>query len=332
MTSLHIFRSLEEAAQGFAPSTVTIGNFDGVHAGHRELMRRTVAIAGEVAAKPSALTFHPHPTTIVAPERAPRLLTTPDERCALMAAEGIRQVLILPFDQGMSRLGPEEFFRQVLMEKLGARAVIVGDNFRFGRGQAGTTAELRELGARLGVRPEIVPLLTIRGTRVSSSEIRRLLAAGRVSQANRLLGRPYAIAGSVVAGAGRGSKETVPTLNLETSSLDDSTLALPDSGVYVTRTEDLDGARRWQSITNVGYRPTFDGRHLTIETFLLGELEPPAPRRIRLEFLRRVREERRFDSAPALRAQILDDVVVARAFFRRLERFKPELVSRRPPR
>lgn len=332
MTSLHIFRSLDEAAGAFGPSTVTIGNFDGVHAGHRELMRRTVAIAAELGAKPSALTFHPHPTTIVAPERAPRLLTTPDERCALMAAEGIRQVLILPFDQSISQLSPEEFFRQVLIEKLGARAVIVGDNFHFGHGQSGHTADLRALGARFQVRPEIVPLLNIRGARVSSSEIRRLLADGRVSQANRLLERPYAIAGSVVSGEGRGSKETVPTLNLETSSLDDATSALPSPGVYVTRTEDLDADRRWNSITNVGYRPTFDGRHLTIETFLLGELVPPAPRRIRLEFLRRVRAERRFDSSAALRSQILADVAIARAFFRRLERFRPTLVSRRPPR
>ncbi len=332
MSSLHIFRSLEEAAAGFAPSTVTIGNFDGVHAGHRELMRRTVAIAAELGAKPSALTFHPHPTTIVAPERAPRLLTTPDERCALMAAEGIRQVLILPFDQGISRLSPAEFFRQVLIARLGARAVIVGDNFHFGRGQSGHTADLLALGARFGVRPEIVPLLNIRGVRVSSSEIRRLLAEGRVSQANRLLERPYAIAGSVVPGEGRGSKQTVPTLNLETCSLDDATSALPASGVYITRTEDLDSARHWDSITNVGFRPTFDGRHLTIETYLLGELELPAPRRIRLEFLRRVRPERRFDSAAALRARILADVAIARSFFRRLERFKPTLVSRRLPR
>lgn len=332
MTSLHIFRALEEAAGAFAPSTVTIGNFDGVHAGHRELMRRTVSIGAELHAKPSALTFHPHPTTIVAPERAPLLLTTPDERCALMAAEGIRQVLILPFDQSISQLSPEDFFRHVLIEKLGARAVIVGDNFHFGRGQSGHTADLVSLGARFGVRPEIVPLLNIRGVRVSSSEIRRLLAEGRVSQANRLLERPYAIAGSVVPGEGRGSRETVPTLNLETSSLDDATSALPASGVYVTRTEDLDAARHWNSITNVGFRPTFDGRHLTIETYLLGDLELPAPRRIRLEFLRRVRPERRFDSAAALRSRILADVAIARAFFRRLERFKPALVSRRPPR
>lgn len=332
MSSLRIFRSLQEAAEGFAPSAVTIGNFDGVHAGHRELMRRTVSIAARLRVKPSALTFHPHPTTIVAPERAPRLLTTPDERCALMAAEGIRQVLIMPFDQAVSVLSPEGFFQQVLMGQLGAKAVIVGDNFHFGHGQRGHTGDLRSLGERFGLQAEIVPLLTCRGVRVSSSEIRRLLAAGEVSQANRMLDRPYAIAGSVVPGEGRGSRETVPTLNLETSSLDDSTSALPAPGVYVTRTEDLDSDARWNSITNVGFRPTFDGRHLTIETYLLAALDRPAPRRIRLEFLRRVRPERRFDSASQLREQILADVEIARLFFLRLDRFKPALMSRRSPR
>jgi riboflavin kinase/FMN adenylyltransferase len=182
------------------------------------------------------------------------------------------------------------------------------------------------------VRAEIVPLLECRGVRVSSSEIRRLLAEGNVSRANRLLERPYSIAGSVVPGAGRGAREVVPTLNLETSSLEDSASALPQSGVYVTRTEDLDADRRWNSITNIGYRPTFDGRHLTIETYLLDPFEPPSPRRIRLEFLRRLRAEKKFASAEALRAQIAADVEAARVFFRRLERFRPALLARRAPR
>lgn len=332
MQRLRIFRSLEEARPGFPPSAVTIGNFDGVHAGHRELMRRTVRLARELGVKPSALTFHPHPATVVAPERIPRLLSTPDERCALMAAEGIEQVLIMPFDAALSHLSPEEFFRQVVVQDLGARAVVVGENFRFGYRQAGGTEDLKRLAAEHGVRAEIVPPLEIRGVRVSSSEIRRLLAEGNVSRANRLLERPYSISGSVVPGAGRGSREVVPTLNLETSSLDEATAALPASGVYVTRTEDLDADRRWNSITNVGYRPTFDGRHLTIETYLLDPFEPPSPRRIRLEFLRRLRPERKFQSAAELRAQIAIDVEAALAFFRRLERFRPSLLARRPPR
>lgn len=332
MQRLRIFRSLEQARQGFAPSAVTIGNFDGVHAGHRELMRRTVRIARELGAKPSALTFHPHPATVVAPERAPRLLSTPDERCALMAAEGIEQVLIMPFDETISHLSPEEFFRCVLVGDLGAKAVIVGANFRFGHQQSGSTQDLERLAEAHGVRAEIVPLLEIRGVRVSSSEIRRLLAEGNVSRANRLLERPYSISGSVVPGEGRGAREVVPTLNLETSSLEDSDSALPKDGVYVTRTEDLDLERSWNSITNIGYRPTFDGRHLTIETYLLEPLIPPSPKRIRVEFLRRLRPEKKFHSAAELRRQIAEDVEAARAFFRRLERFRPALLSRRTPR
>lgn len=329
MTRLRIFRSLDEARGAFPASTVTIGNFDGVHIGHRELMRRTVQLGRELEAKPSALTFHPHPKTIVAPERAPRLLTTPEERCALMSECGIEQVLILPFDRAVSHLTPSGFVDEILNRTLGARAVVVGDNFRFGKRQAGGAADLRAGCGVAGIRAEIVPLLACRGVAASSSEIRRLLEDGRVSAASRLLDRPYSIAGDVVPGEGRGSRHTVPTLNLETSSLDDSSRALPRDGVYVTRTEDLDSARRWNSITNAGYRPTFSGRHLTIETFLFGELVGPAPLRIRVEFLRRLREERRFDSAEALKAQILSDIEVARAFFRRLDHFKPSLMGRR---
>jgi riboflavin kinase / FMN adenylyltransferase len=332
VSRMRIFRGLDEARNGFAPSAVTIGNFDGVHTGHRELMRRTCLIAAELGVKPSALTFHPHPATIVAPERAPRLLTTPDERCALMAAEGIQQVLIMPFDRQVSELTAGQFFERVLVGDLGARAVVVGENFHFGRGQSGHTGDLLTLGARFGVRADIAPLLVCRGVQVSSSEIRRLLAEGLISKANRMLARPYSLAGSVVPGEGRGSKQTVPTLNLETSSLEDSTSALPANGVYVTRTEDLDTSRRWDSITNAGYRPTFAGRHLTIETFLLSGLDGPPPARIRLEFLRRVRPERRFDSAEALKAQILADVAGAQKFFRRLGRFNPALTTRLRPR
>jgi riboflavin kinase/FMN adenylyltransferase len=332
VTRPRIFRSLEEARQGFPPSAVTIGNFDGVHAGHRELMRRTVALGRKLGVKPSALTFHPHPATVVAPERAPRLLSTPDERCALMAAEGIEQVLIMPFDAAISHLPPEEFFREVLVDTLGAKAVVVGENFRFGYHQSGDVEDLRRLAEQEGIVAEIVPLLQCRGVKVSSSEIRRLLEQGNVSRSSRLLERPYSIAGSVVPGEGRGAREVVPTLNLETASLEDSASALPAAGVYVTRTEDLDHGRRWNSITNIGYRPTFDGKHLTIETYLLDPLDPPPPKRIRVEFLRRLRPEKRFASAAELRAQIAEDVEKAKVFFARLERFKPALLSRPAPR
>ncbi len=320
MKALRVFRSLDEAANGFSPSSLTVGNFDGVHIGHRELMRRTVAHARQLGVKPSVITFHPHPATIVAPERAPRLLTTPDERCVLMAAEGIEQVLILPFTAALSQLEPAAFFEQILCRLLGARAITVGANFRFGHGQSGESHQLSELAAASGVVMDVVPLLRCRGVAVSSSAIRRLLADGDVSKAGRLLERPYSLVGDVVPGAGRGARETVPTLNLETGSLDDSLRALPKDGVYITRTTCIATGRQWNSITNSGHRPTFEGQHLTIETFLLSPFDGETPATIRLEFLRRVRDERRFESAQALRAQILRDVARAMAYFRRLER------------
>jgi riboflavin kinase/FMN adenylyltransferase len=277
-------------------------------------------LAQETGSKPSALTFHPHPKTIVSAAGAPKLLTLPEERCALMAGEGIEQVLILPFDQSIASLRPGEFFSRILVETLGAKAVCVGDNFHFGSRKTGRVDILAGLGEGLGVKVEIVDAIRRRGVIVSSSEIRRLIDSGNVSRAGRLLERPYSMSGDVVRGQGRGSKQTVPTLNLEISSLDSAERALPAHGVYITRTFDPDSRRRWPSITNVGHRPTFGGAHLTIETFLLEELTLPAPSRIRLEFFRRVREERRFPDAEALKAQILNDVTRARAFFRRVIR------------
>jgi riboflavin kinase/FMN adenylyltransferase len=329
---MRIFSSLEEARTSFGPSAVTIGNFDGVHAAHHELMRTVVRLARECGARPSALTFSPHPTEVVAPERAPLLLSSPAERCALMEGDGIEQVLILPFDAHLSSLDPEAFFREVLVDDLGARAVVVGDNFLFGNRQSGDVGTLLALGEKLGVRVGIVPAIRRRGVLVSSSEIRRLLSIGDVSRAGRLLGRPFAVSGAVVAGEGRGRKETVPTLNLEIPSLDLERAAVPANGVYITRTfeeedspvcpqrdrQDGPRLRSWRSVTNVGYRPTFGGRHLTIETFLLDPLEGGSPERIRVEFLRRLRDERTFPNAEQLRAQILRDVSRAQTFFRRI--------------
>ncbi|HOL69821.1 MAG TPA: bifunctional riboflavin kinase/FAD synthetase [Bryobacteraceae bacterium] len=309
---IRVFWSLEEAAGRFGPCALTIGNFDGVHAGHRRILRRVVAVARERGWKPSALSFDPHPTRIVATERAPRLMTTPARRASLMGEEGIEQLLVLPFTPEFSRLTPEEFARQVLVEALDARAVLVGDNFRFGHEHAGDTRTLAELGRRLGFSTEVIPAIRMRGRIVSSSEVRRLVEAGNVSLACRLLETPFAIEGEVAPGRGIGSKQTVPTLNLVPGDG-----LVPATGVYVTRTRDLDSPRVWDSITNCGRRPTFGGGELTVETYLLDPLEGPAPRAIRVQFLRRLREERKFPSAEALKEQIMRDVARARKYFRR---------------
>jgi riboflavin kinase/FMN adenylyltransferase len=295
------------------PAVVTIGNFDGLHAGHRHIIQRVVRLAKERGWTSAAVTFHPHPTRLVAPDRAPRLLTTPEQRAALMRNAGIEEVVILPFTKELACLSPQEFVQQILVQRLHARMVLVGDNFRFGHRAAGHTDTLRELGSKYGFEVETIGAVERRGRVCSSSEVRRLIQSGDVSKACRLLERPFALEGRVVPGQGVGAKQTVPTLNLATESE-----ILPATGVYITRTAELHSSRQWQSITNVGYRPTFNGDSLTIETFLLSTFTGEPPAEIRVDFLRRLRDERKFESPAALKAQILQDVSRARTYFRRI--------------
>lgn len=308
-----IYRSLEAVGPEARRCAVSIGNFDGVHRGHQVLLHRNLTLAKENGWIPAALTFDPHPTTVVAPHRAPRLLTTMEQRVEAMHAIGIEEVFVLPFNEAFSRMSPREFVEKVLVEGCGASAVLVGDNFHFGHKQAGTVEVLRRLGDEFGFCTEVVAGVSVRGRMVSSTEVRQCIEGGNVSMACRLLGRPYRLEGDIVSGAGIGSKQTVPTLNLETAAE-----VIPAHGVYITRTFDSDASRQWPSITNIGYRPTFGGDSRTIETWLMEPLEGNSPSRIRLDFLRRVREERRFESAEALKAQILRDAGRAQAYFRRL--------------
>jgi len=322
MGALRVFRSLDEVPADFGPSALTIGNFDGVHAGHRRILRRVKEVAAERGLRASVLTFDPHPSKVVAPARAPRLMTSPEQRCALMAEEGIEQVFIMPFDQDVVHLTPEQFVKRVLVDKLNARAVVLGHDFCFGYKQSGNVRVLEELGRKYGFDTEEMKAVTVRGRLVSSTALRQLIEAGRVTQAGRMLERPYALEGAVVPGHGIGSKQTVPTLNLAAE-----TEVLPATGVYVTSTHEMTGERAWPSVTNVGYRPTFgESPELSIETFLLEALAGATPHRIRVEFLWRVRDERQFPDAPELKRQILRDVGVAHAYFRRLKKWtcRPE--------
>ena len=320
---MRIFRTLDEVPPDFGPSALTIGNFDGVHAAHRRILRRVKEVAIARGLKASALTFDPHPTKVVAPARAPRLMRSPEQRCTLMREEGIEQVLIMPFDRHVAHLTPEQFVEQVLVRKLGVRAVLLGHDFRFGYKQSGNVRLLEELGGKYGFTTEEVKAVTVRGRLVGSTVLRQLIEAGRVAQAARLLERPYALEGHVVPGHGVGSKQTVPTLNLATQ-----TEVLPATGVYVTRTHHLENDRVWPSVTNIGYRPTFgEGQELSIETFLLEPLAAESPRRIRVEFLWRLRSERQFPDAQALKQQILRDAGVAQAYFRRLKKWTRQSVS-----
>ncbi len=306
---MRIARDIEQAAE-FPPSAVIIGNFDGVHVGHQHLCEQVTTLARERGLRPTVLTFDPHPACVVAPDRAPRLLTTLEQRLRLMAQYGIEQALVLPFTREVAAMSPQDFVRTVIVEALGAKLVLVGENFRFGRKQAGNTGLLTDLGEAEGFETRVAGAVSCRGRVVSSSEVRKAIDEGNVSLAWRLLSRPYSISGEIIRGHGVGSKQTVPTLNLRTGAQ-----VLPARGVYITRTFN---GRAWNSITNIGYRPTFGGDpELSIETFLLDPLEGEAPAHIRLEFLHRVRDERKFENPAELKAQILRDVRRAQAFFRR---------------
>jgi riboflavin kinase/FMN adenylyltransferase len=309
-----IYTSLEAFAG--PASVVTIGNFDGVHLGHRRLLGRVIELARQLSAAAGVLTFDPHPARVLAPQRAPKLLTTREQRLELLSATGVDFIVLIPFTREFSFMSAEEFAVRVLREGLRARAVVVGENFRFGHRAEGDVGVLRRLGEIYGFAVEVIPRVDVRGQPVSSSAIRSLVERGRVGPACRMLGRPYTIEGRIVPGRGVGSRQTVPTLNLEPFNE-----LLPARGVYITRTTEIEGSRTWPSITNVGVRPTFDGDSLTVETFLLQNLDGAAPAAIRLSFLRWVREERKFESPEQLREQILRDVERARSYFRRVEVF-----------
>jgi riboflavin kinase/FMN adenylyltransferase len=312
---MRVFRSVAEVLSSFGPSAVAIGNFDGVHTGHRGIMRRLTAEARERGLTATVLTFDPHPARVLAPERAPKLIMTLDQRLRAFEAEGIEAVLCLPFSVEFARETPEEFARSVLADVLRARLVMVGEDFKFGRGQSGDIGTMRSLGAQFGFDVEPIVLLRAGGDRVSSTAIRGMIAKGEVSKACRKLGAPFALEGEVVRGEGIGSKQTVPTLNLAPRNE-----ILPVRGVYVTRCQDLETGRKWPSITNVGVRPTFGGDHVTVETFLLAPLEGETPTRIEVRFLKFLREERKFENAEALKRQILRDAAAANRLHARLKR------------
>ena len=298
-----------------AGRALTIGNFDGVHRGHQELIKQVCTIAGEHGWTSAAVTFDPHPTKLLAPQRAPKLLMPLEARIAQMKRYGLDEVMCLPFDHAMASLAPDQFAQQILRDKLSAKAVVVGDNFRFGHKQAGDVHALAQLGAKYGFLTQAIGAVVVRGRIASSSAIRHLLAAGEVSKACRLLNRPFSIEGQIVSGHGIGAKQTVPTLNLDTNAE-----VLPANGVYITSTLLPGHDKPVPSITNIGMRPTFGGDKLTIETFLLGPFNEQ-PTTMTLFFHRHVREEQQFPSPEALRTQIMKDVGRANAYWRRVPKW-----------
>jgi phosphoribosyl 1,2-cyclic phosphate phosphodiesterase len=316
-TRLSAFSSSQAWASRYAAfghtSVLAIGNFDGIHLGHQAILRSTVERAHALNAVSTALTFDPSPRKVLRPETAPPRLSTNAQRMEWFNALGLEAVVVLPFTLDLARLSPDEFVDQILLSDLHVKAVLVGENFRFGHRQAGDVKLLSELGAKYGFAVVIVPPVVYRGEVVSSTIIRREVAEGDVSHAARLLGRPFALTGEVVSGTGTGRRFTFPTLNLAVEQE-----LLPARGVYITRSCLEGETRSHRSVTNIGMRPTFNGSSLSVETHLLDTELATAPKRMEVRFCKRLREEKKFSGPEELRAQIARDIARANKFFSRL--------------
>jgi len=305
-----VFRSLYEIPPGFGPTVAAVGNFDGVHLGHRAILGAAAAEARKTGARAVAITFNPHPERFLRPAQAPRLITPLPERLRLLGEAGIDAALVLEFNAALAGLSPREFAEQVLIAALGVRSVHEGRNFRFGHGAAAGVRELDAMGGELGFSVHVHQAVRVRGLEVSSSAIRALVTAGDIRRARWMLGRAFSVLSTPAAGRGIGTRLLVPTVNL--APYDG---LLPAFGVYVTRLK-VNG-REFQAVTNVGNRPTFGEASFAVESHILDfepiDLDDTTP--LELEFLLRLRGERKWPSPEALKAQIFKDVARAKRYF-----------------
>ncbi len=318
---MQVFHKLADVPANYGPTFVTVGNFDGVHRAHRhvigEIVRRARASNGHAV----VVTFEPHPARILRPDHSFNLLTPTPEKLRLLETTGLDAVLLLPFTRDLSLMTPHQFAHDILKKHLHAREVHEGYNFRFGREAAGNLQVLRELGREMGFEVHDYPEMRLRGEHVSSSHIRKLIGEGRISRARHLLGRPFSILGFAGRGRGYGAKYTVPTINLARYEE-----LVPENGVYITRTRigpigqnGQDTGECFDSVTNVGNRPTFGADSFAIESHLLNfhPITLTAETEVEIHFLQRLRDEIKFPSVEALKEQIGRDVTKAQKYLRR---------------
>jgi riboflavin kinase/FMN adenylyltransferase len=318
MSAMQVFRTVAEIPDGFGPSVAVIGNFDGVHLGHQQILAAITAEARQAGARAVAITFDPHPEQFLRPEQAPGLLTLIPERLQLLAKTGIDAVLVLPFDDSLACLSARGCVEEILVRKLGLRSIHEGANFRFGHKAEAGVDELSKFGREFGFRVTVHPAVNVHGLEVSSSAIRQALIVGDMKRARWMLGRPFAVWSTPAKGRGIGTKLLVPTINLASHSG-----LLPAFGVYVTRLTigPPETARCFQAVTNVGNRPTFGEPSFAVESYILDfepvDLTEETP--LQLEFLLRLRGEITWPSPEALKAQIMKDVTRAKRYFHLLE-------------
>jgi len=306
-----VYRSLEELPAGFGPCVAAIGNFDGVHCGHQEILRAAAGEAHARGLRSVVITFDPHPAQFLYPEHAPKLLTFLPQRLELLAQTGVDAILVLHFDATLSRVTARDFVRDVLVGVLHVNGIHEGANFRFGHGARAGVNELRAFGDEFGFNVQVHNAVRVHGMEVSSSAVRKLIASGDVHRARWMLGRVFGVGSTPARGRGVGSRLLVPTVNLAPY-----VGLLPAWGVYVTRL--TVAGRRFNAVTNVGNRPTFEGVGFGVETHILDfepiELTDETP--LRLDFLFRLRGEIQWPSTEALKAQIFKDIERSKRYLR----------------
>lgn len=304
---MRVFRSFSRPVPG--PTAVAIGNFDGVHRGHGALLGRLGDVAREFSLPPTILTFEPHPREFFSPASAPARLTTLREKLELLAAAGIEQAMVCRFNGAFAALSADQFIERVLVEGLRVRHLIIGDDFRFGKGRSGDFALLQQAGAAHGFAVEAMGSVTVDGERVSSSGVRAALAAGEMEHTARLLGRPYIIDGQVAHGDKIGRQLGFATANIRIKHN-----PLPMTGVFAVEVSGL-GDQPLPGVANLGIRPTMGGTRPLLEVHLFDFDRDIYGKHISVRFVHKLRNEQRFPNFDALKAQIAADAVAARAFF-----------------
>ena len=305
---MRVFRGFSRPVPG--STAIAIGNFDGVHLGHGALLRRLCDLARHSSLPPTVLTFEPHPREFFSPASAPARLTTLREKLELLAEAGIEQAMVCRFNAAFAALSAEQFIERVLVRGLRVQHLIIGDDFRFGKGRTGDFALLQQAGAAHGFAVEAMGSVTVDGARVSSSGVRAALAAGSMEQAATLLGRPYIIDGKVVHGDKVGRQLGFATANIRIRHD-----PLPMTGVFAVEVSGLDDGKPLPGVANLGIRPTVGGTRPLLEVHLFDFDRDIYGRHISVRFVHKLRNEQRFSNFDALKAQIAADAAAARAFF-----------------
>ena len=314
---MEIIRGLEELRESYPNTVITIGNFDGLHLGHQKIIQTVLRDSQDIRGTSMVVTFDPHPMKVLAPEREVKLLTTPKERERLVEAMGINVLLCITFDKAFSSLDPDEFIEDILVKKINAKEVIVGQNYAFGKARKGTTELLRRRGRKYGFSVKAVRHAKLNGEIVSSSKIRSFLSMGQVFEASTFLGRAYTIEGNVIKGAGRGEKLLhVPTANITTPNE-----LVPREGVYAVTV----GLRRsfFDGVANIGKKPTFSDSVPSYEVHLFNFTGNLLGESLRIHFVDWIRNQQSFPDALSLEKQIRNDIEQAKDV---LSRKKPTLI------